>query len=129
MLPESTMLGDAALKKHERVDCTAIVSPLAALGRATTVGANTVIGPGCVIGEGVRIGSYCVLGPNVTIEAASLGNRTTVSANTSIGGEPFLYVRDREKWLKLPSFGSVEIGDDVSLGSNVVIVRGAIDDT
>lgn len=115
---------------YEIVDSTAMVSPSATLGRATTIGAHTVVGPGCAIGDGVRIGSYCSFGPNVTIEAAAtFGNRVFVGANTSIGSEPFLYVRDQQRWLKLPSFGSVEVDDDVSLGSNVVLDRGAISNT
>lgn len=119
-----------SVQDYERVDPSANVSSLAALGRATTVGSHTVIGPGCIIGDGVRIGSYCMLGPNVTIEAAaSLGNRVFVGANSSIGGEPFLYIRDCETWLKLPSFGSVDIADDVNVGCNTVIDRGAISDT
>ena len=132
-LPRASRINDAAQRSvlaHETIDPSATISPLATLGRATTIGAHTVVGPGCVIGDAVRIGSYCTLAANVTIEAAAtLGNRVFVGANSSIGGEPFLYVRDQWKWLKLPSFGSVEIGDDVSLGSNVVLDCGAINDT
>ncbi|TDJ67731.1 MAG: UDP-3-O-(3-hydroxymyristoyl)glucosamine N-acyltransferase [Proteobacteria bacterium] len=118
------------VQDYQRVSRTAEVSPNVVLGWAATIGPHTIVGPGCVIGDGARIGAYCELGPNVTIAAAAaLGNRVTVGANSSIGGEPFLYVRDSSKWLKLPSFGSVEIGDDVALGSHVTIDRGAIRDT
>ncbi len=132
-LPHASRLTDVSqrsIQNYETVDPSVQVASSATLGRATTIGAYTTIGPGCIIGDGVRIGSYCKLGPNVTIEAAaSLGNRVLVGANTSIGGEPFLYVRDSGTWLKLPSFGSVEIADDVSVGCNTVIDRGAINDT
>lgn len=132
-LPHASRINDSvhrSVQAHEKVDPSATISTSATVGRAITIGAHTVVGPGCVIGDAVRIGSYCTLAANVTIEAAAtLGNRVIVGANSSIGGEPFLYVRDQRKWLKLPSFGSVEIGDDVSLGSNVVLDRGARDDT
>jgi len=115
---------------YEKVDGSVLLAATATIGQSVTIGPYTNIGPGCVIGDGARIGSYCNLGPNVTIEAAStLGNRVSVGANGCIGGKPFLYIRDAEKWLPLPSFGSVEIGDDVHLGNNVVLDRGAIANT
>ncbi|MFP6681316.1 MAG: UDP-3-O-(3-hydroxymyristoyl)glucosamine N-acyltransferase [Gammaproteobacteria bacterium] len=132
-LPHVSRINNSAHRSaqaYEIVEPSAVISASATIGRATSIGAHTVVGPGCVIGDAVRVGSYCTLAANVTIQAAAtLGNRVFVGANSSIGGEPFLYVRDQWKWLKLPSFGSVEIGDDVSIGSNVVLDRGALDDT
>lgn len=133
ILPHASRAGEAGRRPfqlYERVSDSANLAPSVVLGRAVTVGAHTNLGPGCVVGDGARIGSYCNVGANVTIEAAAnLGNRVNVGANTCVGGEPFLFVRASEKWLKLPAFGSVEIGDDVQLGSNVTVDRGAMRDT
>lgn len=121
---------DRPPQPHEITDASAVVAPSADIGRVVSIGPNTMIGPGCVVGDGVRIGGYCKIGPNVTIEAAAtLGNRVSVGANTVVGGEPFLYVKDAQHWLKVPSFASVDLGDDVELGSNVAIDRGTIVNT
>jgi UDP-3-O-[3-hydroxymyristoyl] glucosamine N-acyltransferase len=118
------------LQRYERIDLTADIASTATLGRAITIGQHTTVGPGCVIGDGVRIGDYCEIGANVSVSAAAtIGNRVTVGANCVIGGEPFLYARDGAIWLKLPSFGSVTIGDDVVIGCNTTVDRGALGDT
>ncbi len=115
---------------HEVVDRSAIVAPGVSIGRAVTIGAHTQIAPGCVIGDGVRIGSFCNIGANVaSLGAAALGNRVHIGANSTIGGDAFTYARSGEQWLKLPDFGSVEIGDDVAIGNSVTIDRGAIGNT
>ncbi len=132
-LPHASRARDARHRPrqdYQRVDASATFAATVSLGRAVTIGYRTNVGPGCVIGDGARIGSYCDVGANVIIEAGvSLGNRVLVGPNSSIGGEPFLFVRDSEHWLKLPSFGGVEIGDDVRLGSCVTVDRGSIGDT
>ncbi len=132
-LPHASRVSDASHRPpqdYQCVDQSATLAPTVSLGHAVTIGQCTIVGSGCTIGDGVRIGSYCNVGANVIIEAgANLGNRVLVGSNSSIGGEPFLYVRDSKNWLKLPSFGGVEIGDDVHLGSSVTVDRGAIGDT
>jgi len=118
------------IQYYEATDPTADIASSVVVGRATTIGPHTIVRPGCVIGDGVRIGAYCDIGPNVTVKAAAtIGNRVVIGANSVIGGDPFLYVRDGQSWLKLPSFGSVEIGDDVTIGNNTAIDRGALGDT
>lgn len=124
---------DALTRKvqaHEVVAESAIVAPGVSIGRAVTIGAHSRIAAGCIIGDGVRIGSYCDIGANVAIlGAATLGNRVRIGANSTVGGDAFTYARSGEGWLKLPDFGSVEIGDDVDIGSSTTIDRGAIGHT
>lgn len=118
------------VQHYEAADPTADIASSVVVGRATTIGPHSIVRSGCVIGDGVRIGAYCDIGPNVTLNAAAtIGNRVVIGANSVIGGDPFLYVRDGVSWLKLPSFGSVEVGDDVTIGSNSAIDRGALGDT
>lgn len=119
-----------SVQAHEVIDATAVVAPGVTIGRAVTIGARTRIASGCVIGDGVRIGNFCDIGANVAIlGAATLGNRVRIGANSTIGDDAFTYVRSGERWLKLPDFGSVEIGDDVDIGSSTTIDRGAIGHT
>ncbi len=130
LVTRETIAARRPAQPYECVDPSASVHPSASIGNAVTVGHGSVVGPGCVIGDGVRIGSYCTLRPNVTIEAAAtIGNRVEIAAGVHLGGQPFLYVRDGRGWLQLPAFGSVDIGDDVALGSHVAIDRGAQGDT
>lgn len=132
-LPPRSRLSDARtrhVQDHEAVDRSAIVASGVSIGRAVTIGAHTRIAAGCVIDDGARIGSFCDIGANVAIlGAATLGNRVRIGANSTIGGDAFTYVRSGERWLKLPDFGSVEIGDDVDIGSSTTIDRGAIGHT
>ena len=132
-LPPRSRLSDARSRNvqyHELVDHSALIAQGVSIGRAVTIGAHTRIAPGCVIGDGVRVGSYCDIGANVTLlGAAALGNRVRIGANSTIGGDAFTYARSDGQWLKLPDFGSVEIGDDVDIGNNVTIDRGAIGHT
>lgn len=117
-------------QRHERIDENADIARTATIGRCTSIGTHTRIGPGCNIGDGVRIGAYCEIGANVTMTAAaSLGNRVSVEHGSVIGGGPFSYIRDGTRWLKLPGFGGVDIGDDVALGCGVTIDRGALGQT
>lgn len=118
------------IQAHEVVDDSAIIASGVSIGRAVTIGARTRIAPGCVIGDGARIGSFCDIGANTAIlGAATLGNRVRIGANSTIGGDAFTFVRSGGRWVKMPDFGSVEIGDDVDIGSSATIDRGAIGHT
>ena len=132
-LPQVTRQNNARARPRQSYECvadTARTAPTAQLGAAVTIGDFSRLSPGCVIGDGVRIGSYCEIGPNTIIEAAAnVGNRVVIGGNCTLGGDAFAYRRAAERWLKIPNFGSVEIGDDVHIGANVTIDRGVIGDT
>jgi UDP-3-O-[3-hydroxymyristoyl] glucosamine N-acyltransferase len=105
---------------HER----ATVAASAVLGKGVSIGA------GCVIGEGVRIGDDSCLYPNVTVyPGCSLGARAIVHSGVVIGADGFGIAQDEGRWVKIPQIGGVRIGDDVEIGANTCIDRGAIDDT
>jgi UDP-3-O-[3-hydroxymyristoyl] glucosamine N-acyltransferase len=96
------------------------------------VGENTSIGAGCVLAAGVKIGSSCHIYPNVTIYSGTvLGDRVIVHAGAVLGSDGFGYVRDRKtgRYEKFPQVGRLVIEDDVEIGANSTIDRGALDET
>jgi UDP-3-O-[3-hydroxymyristoyl] glucosamine N-acyltransferase len=114
----------ASIGKDVGIDAQTVVGERAVIGRGSTIGA------GCVIGEGVRIGENCRLHPRVTLERdVVLGNRCIVHSGAVIGADGFGLVEEGEHWIKVPQLGSVSIGDDVEIGANTTIDRGAMDDT
>lgn len=93
------------------------------------IACDAVIGPGCLIHENSEIGEASVLVSGVTIRAAKLGRRVFVHAGAVIGSDGFGYARDGDHWFKVPQLGRVIIGDDVEIGANTAIDRGALNDT
>jgi len=126
------------------VSATASVHPSAVLGLAVRVeeravvgdraqiSDNTRIGPGCAIGAGVTIGRDCEIYPNVTMyPGTTVGDGVIVHAGAVLGSDGFGYVRDRKtgRYEKFPQVGRLVIEDDVEIGANTTIDRGALDET
>jgi UDP-3-O-[3-hydroxymyristoyl] glucosamine N-acyltransferase len=106
------------------------VHPSAVLGRDVQLGKEVSIGAGCVIGDGVSIGAGSCLYPRVVVyDKCSLGKNVIVHSGAVIGADGFGIARDAGGWVKIPQIGGVRIGDDVEIGANTTIDRGAIDDT
>ena len=107
------------------------IGPLAAIGDRVRIGSRVTIEPGVVIGDDVEIGDDCTLKANVTIaEGCILGKRVTLHSGTVIGSDGYGYATDRlGNHIKRPQVGRVRIDDDVEIGSNVSIDRGAFGDT
>jgi UDP-3-O-[3-hydroxymyristoyl] glucosamine N-acyltransferase len=102
----------------------------AVIGAGAAVGARSVIGAGCVIGEGARIGADGRLHPNVSVyRRCVIGDRVIVHSGAVIGADGFGIAMEQGRWVKVPQIGRVVIGDDVEIGANTTIDRGAIDDT
>ncbi len=96
------------------------------------IGEGTRIGSGCAIARGVKIGRECEIYPNVTIYAGTtLGDRVIVHAGAVLGSDGFGYVRDTQtgRYEKFPQVGRLVIEDDVEIGANTTIDRGALDET
>jgi UDP-3-O-[3-hydroxymyristoyl] glucosamine N-acyltransferase len=112
------------------VPASASVGPHAVIGREARIGEFAVIGAGTVIGEHVGIGDHTVLHANVTIYyGCELGSNCIVSSGVVIGADGFGYAEDQGRWVKIPQVGRVLIGNDVEIGANTGIDRGALDDT
>lgn len=124
------------------IHATAIVAPLAYIGKNVGIGPYAVIGEDAHVGEGTQIGAHCVIGagcwigdncrlhPHVTVYArARVGHRVEIHAGTVIGADGFGYVYGDGRYWKFPQIGIVQIGDDVEIGANATIDRGSLDDT
>jgi len=102
------------------------------VGENAEIGDQTWIGAGTVVGAQASIGRDCELYPNVTVYAgARLGDRVIVHAGAVLGSDGFGYVRDQAtgRYEKFPQVGRLEIGDDVEIGANTTIDRGALEVT
>jgi UDP-3-O-[3-hydroxymyristoyl] glucosamine N-acyltransferase len=102
------------------------------IGEGVEIGSGSRIGAGSVIGAKVHIGNDCELHPNVTIYPGTrLGNRVVIHAGAVLGSDGFGYVRDEKTghYEKFPQIGRLEIEDDVDIGANCTIDRGALDVT
>ena len=106
------------------------VHPTAVLGEGVRLGERVSIGAGCCIGDDVTIGDDSCLYPHVVVYAKCvLGKRVVVHSGAVIGADGFGIAQDGGAWVKIPQIGRVRIGDDVEIGANTTIDRGAIDDT
>lgn len=107
------------------------VGPGAWIGAGAAIGENTIIGAGCRIGAGASIGEASLLHPGVTVYPdCQVGKRAVIHSGAVIGADGFGFARERNgRWVKIPQIGRVLIGDDVEIGANTTIDRGALDDT
>jgi UDP-3-O-[3-hydroxymyristoyl] glucosamine N-acyltransferase len=131
--PKSARTG--ALASAERVDRSArleegvIVEPGAVVGAEASIGSGTTIAAGTVIGYRVYVGRDCYIGPNATLTHTLVGNRVTIHAGAAIGQDGFGFAMGRAGHQKVPQIGRVIIQDDVEIGANTTIDRGALRDT
>lgn len=106
------------------------VGPCAVLESGVRVGGGTVIEGGCYVGTGVVMGRDCVLHGNSVIQHhCVLGDRVILHSGAVIGADGFGYTLDGARWVKLEQIGRVVLGDDVEVGANTCIDRGALRDT
>jgi UDP-3-O-[3-hydroxymyristoyl] glucosamine N-acyltransferase len=112
-----------------RVGAGTVMAPGVFLGEDVEIGDDCVIGPGVVIGRGVKIGRKAQIGPHVSISHALVGDRCTIHAGSRIGQDGFSYVSGAAGHFKIPQLGRVILQDDVEIGANVAIDRGALADT
>lgn len=125
---------------------TAQIDERATIGRGVSIGAYAIIGPDVVIADGVSIGSHCIIADGVSIGKDSvimpqvvighgcmLGERVRVHSHASIGSDGFGFApmmgKQSVEWQRIAQLGRVVIGNDVRIGSNTCIDRGAVEDT
>ena len=122
--PSAVVADDVAL------GAGASVGPQAVVEAGARLDEGVVVGPGCVVGARARVSADTRLVANVTVcHDVVLGRRVLVHPGVVIGGDGFGIARDGEGWVKVPQLGSVRVGDDVGIGANTTIDRGAIGDT
>jgi UDP-3-O-[3-hydroxymyristoyl] glucosamine N-acyltransferase len=131
-------------RQHPGVHSTAEVHHSAKLGKGVSIGPHAVLGEDCVIGDrsrigpgsciahGVVIGEDSFIDNNVSIYSGTrIGKRAAIHAGAVLGSDGFGFVRDRKtgKYEPFPQIGTLAIGDDVEIGANTTIDRGALDAT
>ncbi|MBG6944769.1 UDP-3-O-(3-hydroxymyristoyl)glucosamine N-acyltransferase [Pseudomonas aeruginosa] len=135
-------LFDRKPKAAAGIHPTAIVAADAEVDPSASVGAYAVIESGARIGAGGSIGAHCVIGarsvigeggwlaPRVTLyHDVTIGARVSIQSGAVIGGEGFGFANEKGVWQKIAQIGGVTIGDDVEIGANTTIDRGALSDT
>ncbi len=131
-LPENVSGIHPAAVVHPQaiVEAGVYVGPGAVIEAGANIGKGCSIGAGTCLGAGVELGEGSTLYPNVTVyHGCKLGKRVIIHAGAVIGADGFGIAMDEGRWLKVPQIGRVVIGDDVEIGANTTIDRGAIDDT
>lgn len=107
-----------------------VIGPHAVVGAGTHIGTGTRIGAGSWIGHDVKIGEDCRLYGRVSVYPGSrLGNRVMLHSGCVIGADGFGLAWDEDHWRKVAQVGRVVIGNDVEIGANTTVDRGALDDT
>ncbi len=120
----------AVVAEDAVVDPSAQIATQAVVESGADIGPGVLVGPGCVVGRDVRIGADTRLVANVTLcEGVRLGMRCLLHPGVVVGSDGFGIARDGARWVKVPQLGGVRIGDDVEIGANTTIDRGAVEDT
>ena len=125
--------GPAGISDRAVIDPGAAIGENATIHQGVTIAGNVTIGrnailyPGVYISKNCRLGDDCLLYPNVVLyDDTLLGNRVTIHAGSVIGEDGLGYAPVGGKWHKIPQIGTVEIGDDVEIGSNCSIDRATL---
>ncbi|MFZ3360003.1 MAG: UDP-3-O-(3-hydroxymyristoyl)glucosamine N-acyltransferase [Xanthobacteraceae bacterium] len=135
MLRPSSLFGgngraaSAQVHPTARLEENVTIDPLAVIGPRAEIGAGTLIGPGAVIGPDVCLGRDCSVGPNATILHALIGDRVIIHPGVRIGQDGFGYLPSPRGHQKIPQTRRAIIQDDVEIGANTTIDRGATRDT
>ena len=135
MLRPSSLFGSegrapgAQVHPTARLEAGVTIDPLAVIGPRAEIGSGTLIGPGAVIGPDVRVGRDCAIGANASVLCALIGDRVIVHPGARIGQDGFGYLPSAKGYQKIPQTRRVIIQDDVEIGANSTIDRGASRDT
>jgi UDP-3-O-[3-hydroxymyristoyl] glucosamine N-acyltransferase len=120
----------ASISDSATVDPSAWIGPAVVIEDGANVGPDVQIGPGCVISKDVSVGANTVLVANVTLcRGVTIGSGVLIHPGAVIGSDGFGIANDDGIWVKVPQLGSVQVGDDVEIGANTTIDRGALRDT
>ncbi len=127
---ESGIHLSAAISEQSVIHQTASIGAQVVIEANVEIAEHVVIGPGCVIKRGSKIGPESTLTANITIcDDVEIGARCIIHPGVVIGADGFGIANDKGKWIKVPQIGGVKINDDVEIGANTTIDRGAITNT
>lgn len=120
----------AIVAESAKIDSTAYIGAFVCIGENSVIGANAQIYSGVRIGDNVHVGDDCILHPNTVLyDNVTLENRVILHAGVVLGADGFGYVRGSESYHKFPQVGIVVIEDDVEIGANTCVDRGALGET
>jgi UDP-3-O-[3-hydroxymyristoyl] glucosamine N-acyltransferase len=120
----------AVVEEGALIDASAHVGAMAYVGRGARIAAGVVVGSQSHVGAGAVVGAGTVLKPRVTLaEACRIGQRGIVHSGAVIGADGFGFAPTQGRWEKIEQLGAVQIGDDVEIGANTCVDRGALEDT
>ena len=124
----------AIVDETARISSSAFVGPHVVIGPRTTIGDNVDLRPGCVIGSDCSIGADTIIYPHVTLyDHVHIGQRGIVHAGVVLGADGFGFApnpaHEKGAWGKIAQLGGVSIGNDVEIGANTTIDRGALENT
>lgn len=130
-VPPAGVHPSAVVSENCQIDSSAHVGAQAVIEDDVVIGSRTLIGAGTIIARGSRIGADCCLYSRVTLyHHTILGSRDIIHSGAVIGSDGFgLTKGEKGEWVKIPQVGRVVIGDDVEIGANTTIDRGALNDT
>jgi UDP-3-O-[3-hydroxymyristoyl] glucosamine N-acyltransferase len=122
--PTAVVAADAHVDANASIGAYAVIESGAQIAAGVTIGAQCVVGARSVIGEGGW------LAPRVTLyHDVRIGKRVVIQSGAVIGGEGFGFANEKGVWQKIAQIGGVTIGDDVEIGANTTVDRGALSDT
>ena len=128
--PAAGVHPSAVVEPGARIDATASIGPLAFVAGGARIGAAAVIGAQCHVGQDAEVGVATVLKPRVVLaDGCRIGQRGIVHSGAVIGADGFGFAPSEGRWEKIEQLGGVAIGDDVEIGANTCVDRGALEDT
>jgi len=120
----------AAIAENASIEPHSYIGANAVIGERARIGEHVYVGPGCVLEDDVVIENDSYLVANVTLcRGVQVGKRVRLHPGVVIGADGFGIANDEGRWLKIPQLGSVIINDDVEIGANTTVDRGALEDT
>ncbi|MET0067997.1 MAG: UDP-3-O-(3-hydroxymyristoyl)glucosamine N-acyltransferase [Candidatus Thiodiazotropha sp.] len=120
----------AVIAESARIDPSASIGACSVIGERVSLAAGVVIGPGCVVEADCEIGEASRLVARVTLcHATRIGQRCLIHPGAVLGADGFGLANDQGRWVKVPQLGRVWLGDDVEIGANTTVDRGALEDT
>lgn len=127
--PAGGMAASASVDATARIGAETEIGPGAVIGPGAEIGRRCLIGPNAVIGAGTILGEACRIGPCASVSYAVLGDRVRIFAGARVGEAGFGFAPGPDRHLSVPQLGRVLIEDDVEIGANTTIDRGAGPDT
>ena len=120
----------ATVSTQAKIGSGVSIGPYVVIADGAVIAANCTIGAHSIIGDGSSLGEGSLLASRVTIyHGVTIGARAILHSGVVIGSDGFGFAHDQGQWVKIPQIGGVTIGDDVEIGANTTVDRGALDDT